>query len=222
MEQLFLALHSISTELDTERRFMNVLIAEDDDTSLIVLKNLVKRWGYEPRISKNGTEACEILLAKNGPDLAILDCQMPGLNGLDICREVRCARVADPPYLILLTGMDSKKEVVQGLEAGADDYLTKPFHNQELHARLKTGVRLLNMRMRLSERIKQLEDALCSIKLLQGLLPMCAWCKKVRNDSHYWQQVEAYLSENSDLRFTHCICPDCLKREQAKITERRP
>ncbi|MCK6473509.1 MAG: response regulator transcription factor [Planctomycetes bacterium] len=200
---------------------MEILIAEDDATAQKVLENCVRRWGYEPRTARNGAEACDILLDPKGPDLAILDCLMPVMNGLDVCRKVRGTRVADPPYLILLTGKDAKEDVVCGLEAGADDYLTKPFHNQELHARIKTGVRLLNMRMRLSDRIKQLEDALLRIKILQGLLPMCAWCKKVRNDSHYWQQVETYISEHSDIRFTHCICPDCLKREQAKITGKR-
>lgn len=201
---------------------MEVLLADDDSTSLCLLENLIARWGFKPRTTSIGNEACEILLDPKGPDLAILDCIMPGMSGLDVCRKVRLVRVADPPHLILLTGKDSKGDVVSGLEAGADDYLIKPFHNQELHARLNAGLRLINMRTRLSERIMQLEDALSRIQVLQGLLPMCAWCKKIRNDSQYWQHVETYLTEHCDLRFTHCICPDCLKREQLKIAEKGP
>jgi sigma-B regulation protein RsbU (phosphoserine phosphatase) len=95
------------------------------------------------------------------------------------------------------------------LEAGADDYLTKPFDPQELRARIKVGERILGLQTSLAERVTELEDALSRVKQLQGLLPICSYCKKIRDDQNYWEQVESYISKHTEAQFSHGICPDC-------------
>src|SRR5262249_43771747 len=146
---------------------------------------------------------------------------MPEMDGVEVCGRIRGEAPADPPYLLLLTAKGSKEEIITGLEAGADDYLTKPFDRDELHARLRVGIRILDMQRTLAGRVHELEKALAKVRQLQGLIPICAYCKKIRDDQNYWQQVEAYVSSHCEVRFTHGICPACLeevvKPELAKL-----
>jgi len=122
---------------------MRILIAEDDATSRRYLKKLLERWGYEVNTAVDGTEAWVALRAENPPRLAILDWMMPGKDGLQLCAEIR--RIKDSPYtyIILLTARHEKADIVRGLDAGADDYITKPFDPSELRARLRAGRRIL-------------------------------------------------------------------------------
>jgi response regulator RpfG family c-di-GMP phosphodiesterase len=134
---------------------------------------------------------------------------MPGLDGLEICRRVRALPTRQPPYLILLTVRDSRQDMVAGLQGGADDYIAKPFDREELRARLQTGRRILRLQRDLAEQLRQSEAALSQVKQLQGLLPICSYCKKIRDDQNYWRQVEEYISAYSEARFSHGICPTC-------------
>jgi response regulator RpfG family c-di-GMP phosphodiesterase len=109
----------------------------------------------------------------------------------------------------LLTARASREDKIQGLQAGADDYITKPFDPQELRARVQVGIRVLELQGALAQRVRELEEALSRVKQLQGLLPICSYCKKIRNDRNYWQQVEGYITEHSEAQFSHGICPDC-------------
>ncbi len=99
-----------------------------------------------------------------------------------------------------------------GLQAGADDYVVKPFHTAELKARLQVGQRVLELQAALRRRIEDLRQALTRVNQLRGLLPICAYCKKIRDDHDYWQQLETYLSQHSEALFSHSICPDCYER----------
>jgi DNA-binding response OmpR family regulator len=141
--------------------------------------------------------------------LAILDWMMPGLDGVEVCRRVRRGATATPPYLILLTAKGRREDIVTGLRSGADDYVTKPFNREELRARVQVGIRIVELQHSLADRVKALEEALTRVKQLQGLLPICSYCKKIRDDRNYWQQVENYISEHSEAQFSHSICPDC-------------
>ena len=145
------------------------------------------------------------------PRLAVLDWVMPGVDGAEINRRLRQRLTPTPPYVLLLTGRDGKADVVAGLQAGANDYVTKPFDREELRARIKVGRTVVELQQALADRIRELEDALSRVKQLQGLLPICCYCKKVRDDHNYWQQVEHYLAHHGDLRFSHSICPDCMR-----------
>jgi phosphoserine phosphatase RsbU/P len=190
----------------------HVLIAEDDPVSRRLLESTLRRWGYDLTVTTDGEEAWRLLRAADVSLLAVLDWMMPGLDGVEICRRVRSLRGPTPPYLILLTAKTRRQDVVEGLEAGADDFIGKPFDRDELRARLNVGVRILGLQRRLAERVHDLEAAMSRVKQLQGLLPMCAYCKKIRDDRNYWQQVEEYVSAHSDAQFSHGICPDCYDR----------
>jgi sigma-B regulation protein RsbU (phosphoserine phosphatase) len=188
---------------------MKVLIAEDKPDSRQLLQIMVSKWGYEPVATRDGAEAWEALRREDAPQLALLDIMMPELDGLEVCRRVRAERAPVPTYIIMLTARTLPREIVTGLEAGADDYLTKPFDSSELRARIKVGERILDLQRNLLMRVTELEEALARVKQLQGLLPICSYCKKIRDDQNYWQQVESYISNHSEVQFSHGICPDC-------------
>lgn len=199
---------------------MKILVAEDDPISRELMRVYLGRWGYEPLLLQNGAEALAQLIAPDAPMLAILDWMMPEKDGLQVCREVRAANLQRPLYIILLTAKSAKDDLLQGFEAGADDYVTKPFEPSELRARVRAGVRIVELQTALSDRIHELEEAMSRIKTLQGLLPICAWCKKVRDEKDYWQRVETYVASHTEARFTHSICPEC-KQKQLEIIKQQ-
>jgi len=188
---------------------MRILIAEDDLVSRKMLDATLARWGYEVVITCDGEAAWQALQQADAPRIAILDWMMPGLDGVDVCRRVRARESGDPAYILLLTAKGNKADIVSGLEAGADDYIVKPFDREELRARLQAGIRIVTLQAALALRVRELEEAIGRVRTLQGLLPICSYCKRVRNDGDYWQQVESYVSDHSDARFSHGICPDC-------------
>ena len=188
---------------------MRILIAEDDLMSRRLLERTLTHLGHETVSVGDGRAAWEALSRADGPKLAILDWMMPELDGAEVCRRLRATEPAEPPYLILLTARQQKEDVIEGLESGADDYITKPFHKRELQCRVQAGVRILELRQRLSERVCELEQALAQVKELKGLLPICCYCKKIRDDGLYWQQVETYFEAHTAVEFSHGICPDC-------------
>jgi DNA-binding response OmpR family regulator len=188
---------------------MRILIAEDDAVSRRRLEATLQKWGYEVLAVEDGLAAWEVLQGEMPPPLAILDWMMPGMDGIEVCRKVRERSPSRPLYIIVLTARGSREDVVAGLQAGGDDYVTKPFDREELHARVKVGLRVLQLQMNLADRVRELEEALARVKQLQGLLPICSYCKRIRADQNYWQQVEGYISEHSDAVFSHGICPEC-------------
>lgn len=186
-----------------------ILVADDDPVSLRILQKALEKWGHEVVAATDGTQAWQVLTRPEAPPMAILDWMMPGMNGPTICRRTRNGLSTAVPYLILLTARASEIDVVAGLEAGANDYVTKPFHYAELRARVRVGVRVLSLQGRLAEQVRDLELALHQVKQLRGLLPICMYCKKIRNDGDYWEQVETYISEHTEAEFSHGICPEC-------------
>jgi DNA-binding response OmpR family regulator len=142
---------------------------------------------------------------------------LPEVDGLEICRRVRSTPTGRAIYIILLTTRSRKEDVIAGLDGGADDYITKPFEREELRARIRAGSRIVELQLSLADRMAELEGSLARIKQLHGLLPMCAWCKKVRDDQNYWQEVECYIASHSDARFTHGICPACMENVKSGL-----
>lgn len=191
---------------------MKILIAEDDPVSRKLLETLLIKWGYEVVVTCDGEQAWEKLHQKDSPKLAILDWMMPGIDGVEVCRKAREADSTKTTYIILITAKGSKEDIVEGLQAGADDYLTKPVNSKELQARLQVGIRILELQNSLADRVTELEKALSHIKTLQGFLPICSYCKKIRNDQDYWEQVEGYITKHSEVVFSHGICPDCYEK----------
>ena len=188
---------------------MRVLIAEDDRVTARVLFEAVKSWGYDVTVAGDGREALAALELDNPPELALLDWMLPGLDGPEVCRMLRSTEVAST-YLILLTSKSDRADVVAGLQAGADEYLVKPVDQEELRARLHAGARIVDLQHRLASQVQELGAALASIRKLTGLLPICAYCKAIRDDSNYWHRVEEFVSEHSDATFSHGICPKCM------------
>jgi len=189
---------------------MRILIAEDDLTSRNILAALLKKKGHEVMETTNGTDAWTVMQKPDAPRMAILDWMMPEMDGLEVVRRIRELQTEQPPYLIMLTAKGEKSDIVVGLDAGADDYLVKPFDAGELKARIEVGRRIVDLQMRLAEQVKALQQALKHIKTLQGIIPICSFCKKIRNDKGYWDQVEAYVGKHSQAEFSHSICPECM------------
>jgi CheY-like chemotaxis protein len=182
---------------------VRILIADDDRLSTMMLGRALEQWGFEIVVAHDGAAAWETIVGDKPPALAILDWMMPQIDGVDLCRRVRATSLPSPVYLILLTARNSRADLVAGLEAGADDYLTKPFDPDELRARIHVGRRTLAL--------------IANIKRLTGLLPICSYCKRIRSDHNYWEQVESYISEHTDALFTHGICPSCMLKVVAEL-----
>jgi len=177
---------------------VRILIADDDRMSTMMLGRSLEAWGFEVIVVHDGTAAWECISGPNPPELTIADWMMPGLDGIELCRRIRAAVLPLPVYVILLTARSSRQDLVAGLDAGADDYLTKPFDPDELRARIHVGQRTLGL--------------IANIKRLTGLLPICSYCKRIRSDHDYWEQVESYITEHTDAVFSHGICPPCLAK----------
>jgi sigma-B regulation protein RsbU (phosphoserine phosphatase) len=188
---------------------MKILIAEDERISRYLLENTLATWGYEVVVARNGVEAWEVLQQPDAPHLGILDWMMPGMDGVEVCRRARQVETCTPPYLILLTAKGTKANIVEGLSNGANDYITKPFDRNELRARVQVGVTVVQLQQNLAKRVSELEAATAHVKLLQGILPICSYCKHVRDDQNYWQTVETYISDHSEAKFSHSVCPQC-------------
>ncbi len=133
---------------------MKILIADDNPTCRMILQAILTKWNYEVIITSNGEEAYSVFQQDDPPQLAVLDWEMPGINGADLCRKLRAQEQKKPLYLILLTGKDQRKDVIQGLEAGADDYISKPYNNEELRARISVGRRMVVLQNKMRERDK--------------------------------------------------------------------
>jgi len=191
---------------------VKVLIAEDDVVSRRMLQVFLVRWGYQVVVATDGAEAWRVMESEDPPRLAIIDWMMPVMDGIEICRRERETHLASPAYIILLTARRGNEDIVKGLEAGADDYIVKPFNREELRARVRVGVRIIDLQNSLAGRVSELERAMAGVKQLQGLLPICCYCKKIRDDQNYWQQVEGYISKHSEAQFSHGVCPDCFEK----------
>ena len=198
---------------------MKILIADDNQFYRLALKSILIEWGYDVIEAKDGNEAWEVLRAAGAPKLAILDWMMPGMDGPDVCRRVRADLPLANMYLLLVTARESRGDVIAGLDAGADDYIIKPFDPDELRARVAVGARVLGLQQKLAERVTELQAALSNVKQLRGLLPICSYCKRIRGDDQYWQQVEGYIAQHSDAQFSHGICPTCYATVSSEIDE---
>jgi len=198
---------------------VKILIAEDEPLSRRLLQHVLTEHGHEVIVTSDGIQAWEVLQAEDAPHLAVVDWMMPGLTGLQLCNLVHEAPDADLKYLILLTAKGEKADIVRGLAAGANDYVTKPFDKDELRARVDVGVRMIQLQIRLADRIRELQEALAHVNQLKGIIPICAQCKKIRDDQNYWQRVEKYIAKNVDAKFTHGLCPDCAEAVRVEADE---
>jgi sigma-B regulation protein RsbU (phosphoserine phosphatase) len=199
---------------------MKILIAEDDEISKKMLQTILIREGHAVVAVEDGVKALEAI-QKSTPDILITDWMMPQLDGLELCRRVRALHLPSYLYIILLTALTEKEKITEGLNAGADDYVTKPYDRTELLARVNSGERILQLERSLRQKNAELTETLAQVKQLKGLLPICMYCKKIRKDENYWQQIEQYLVENSEADFSHSICPECMEEHFPDSSKRK-
>ncbi|MCL2179062.1 MAG: response regulator [Proteobacteria bacterium] len=187
----------------------NILVAEDESVTRMLFIHQLSKLGFSVIAVEDGTKAWEVLQTEEAPRLVILDWSMPGIDGPTLCGLIR--QQTTYRYILLVTARSRKEDIISGLDAGADDFLTKPVHIGEFHARLRVGQRLLELEETLESKIHQLSAALEHVKQLQGLLPICMHCKRVRNDEQIWERVETYIEQRSGATFSHALCNECLE-----------
>lgn len=190
---------------------MRVLIAEDDAVSLRLLERTLQKWGHETMAARDGAEAWRIIESEEDPPpMWILDWMMPGKEGIELCKRARMLRLPVTPYIILLTSLCKDTDIYQGLEAGANDYITKPFEHGELKARINVGVRMLELQRQLSQRIEELQSTLDELRELRGLIKLCAHCGNLLRSEPDWQMQERYVARHPGASYSHGICEACL------------
>lgn len=191
---------------------MRMLIADDSQLLRLYIVAALEPLGHEILEAATGPEALAVLTGPHPPALAILDWIMPDLDGPEVCQRVRQTPLAFQPYLILMSQKDAKEDVIHGLGMGANDYVSKPFHEGELRARVEVGERVVRLERTLRDRIQALEAATAHVRALQGILPICMYCHRIRNDQESWQRLESYITEHSEATLSHGLCPDCAPR----------
>jgi len=177
---------------------VKILAVDDDAVSRAVLRQALHRLGHEVIEARDGVAAWQ-LLQREPARVVVSDWTMPRSDGLELCRKIRGRVGADYIYFILVTSRDATQEnQTAAADAGIDDFLTKPLDFPELWTRLRVAERIL----RYTTQVRQLEE----------MLPICSYCKKIRDDRNYWQQLEGYISERTGSDFSHSVCPDCYQR----------
>lgn len=183
---------------------MNILIAEDDSVGRLTLQSVLRAGGYHVTAVSDGQEALDAWRLTEAR-VVISDWMMPELDGLELCRRIRAERAQLYTYFILLTGRGGKESFLTAMQSGIDDFITKPVDADELKARLGVAERILGMRQR--------------IDALEGLLPICSYCKRIRSETDVWTELEGYIETQSQAEFSHGICPDCyMSRVEPNLT----
>jgi len=215
----------------SERKVPVILIVDDTNITREVMAKILSKEGYRIETAMNGRQALDIA-GKVYPDLVLLDVVMPEMDGYEVCRILKESPETKDIPIIFITVKNEMEDIVKGFEAGAVDYVTKPFNSVELLVRVRTHLELkrkrdnekvliCRLKATLSERkrteeereklIVELREALSKIKTLSGMLPICSSCKKIRDDRGYWNQIESYIMCHSEAEFSHSICPECAK-----------
>ncbi|RJR17901.1 MAG: DNA-binding response regulator [Desulfobacteraceae bacterium] len=191
---------------------ISILVVDDDPEILFATARVLQSAGYEVKKAETG-EQCLLNLSEKTFDLVLLDVVLPDMSGHEVCRKIKNSEEMRGTYVLMASGMKtSSDDQSEGLETGADGYFTRPIANRELLARIQAMVRIINAERERDRLIKELKDALANVKTLRGLLPICASCKKIRDDRGYWTQVEVFIGNHSEADFSHGICPDCMKK----------
>lgn len=193
-----------------------ILVVDDQPANLKVLMQVLQDADFHILIANSGKRALQ-LVSRQLPDIILLDVMMSGIDGFETCRRLKQNPETAAIPVIFMTALNNLDDELNGFDAGGVDYITKPFHQQKVLARLKAQLTIRRQQQIILEKNEQLNRALAEIKQLSGILPICCKCKKVREDNGYWKQVERYISEHSDAEFTHGFCPECYEEEISRI-----
>lgn len=182
----------------------SILIVDDQPGNIKVLLSFLEKNLFQVYVADSGERALSTL-ENLQPDLILLDVMMPVMDGFTVCKEIKKIEKQANIPVIFMTALDDIQDKLAGFDAGGVDYITKPFHQVEVLARINTHILL-------RRREVELHNALNEIKVLREILPICSSCKSIRDDSGYWSQLEVYMREHSDILFSHGICPECAKK----------
>jgi DNA-binding response OmpR family regulator len=200
-----------------------ILVTDDDPEILLLTTRVLRRAGYEVLEASSGSECLQVVRTYC-PDLVVLDVQLTDMTGVEVCRRIKADQDLQNTFVILISGIrTSSDSQAVGLNLGADGYIVRPVSNKELLARVQSMERIKRAEDALREKEKQqekliadLQEALVEIKTLKGFIPICASCKKIRDDEGYWDQLEAYISKHTDAVFSHGLCPECAEQYRAE------
>ena len=204
---------------------MSILIVDDSPDQQALLRSILGKAGHTDVLSADSAQAAAQVLNLDGDsatqniDLILMDVLMPGQDGVETCRQIKhCAHLEDIP-VIMVTAKSDLSNLQDAFAAGAMDFISKPVNSIELLARVSSALllkqemdRRKNRELELRRSNEELQKALKEVKVLRGLIPICASCKKVRNDGGFWQQLEEYLGEHSEAEFSHGLCQPCIKK----------
>lgn len=185
-------------------RKQTVLIVDDEPGNIRILSELLHAE-YNILAATEGETALQIARSGHPPDLVLLDVVMPGTDGYEVCKKLKKDDRTKNIPVIFITVLGDEQAETKGFELGAIDYVTKPFSPVVVKARIKTHLERQQL-------IRDLQASLTQVKTLSGMLPICASCKKIRNDEGYWEQIEVYIRDRSTVDFSHGICPDCINK----------
>jgi DNA-binding response OmpR family regulator len=220
-----------------------ILVVDDTPTALKLLTDTLTAEGYEVRPANSG-ELAMASVALKPPELILLDIRMPGMDGYEVCRRLKSREESRDIPIIFISALTEVEDRVEGFRLGAVDFITKPFQREELLARVRTHLELrrlnstlkqqkaelqqANTRLKteISERtaveeelavkVTELEATLARVKQLEGIIPICMYCKKIRDDKDSWSAVELYITEHSEAFFSHGVCPECMEKLKAE------
>ncbi len=189
---------------------MKILIVDDIPENISALAIALESEGFDLKTAASGEEALQ--MAENYlPDLILLDIRMTGMDGFETCRTLKKSDATKDIPVIFLTVSKESEDIDRGFTCGGVDYISKPFRQEEVCARVRTHLYLRALLKQKERLIVELQGALAEVKTLSGLLPICSYCKKIRDDKGYWNQIETYIRQRSEAEFTHSICPNCAK-----------
>jgi YesN/AraC family two-component response regulator len=201
---------------NTKKIDVSVLYVEDEPVTRSTIAAMLERQITTVLQAGNGREGLESFQAHR-PEVVVTDIRMPVMSGLDMAREIKA--LAPRTHVIVTTAHNDTEFFLDAIDIGIDQYVLKPVDRDRLFAAIRKSQEVLSLERTIrfkdveqKKLIKELQDALQNIKTLQGLIPICASCKKIRDDKGYWNQIEAYISEHSSAEFSHGICPECAKK----------
>ncbi len=189
----------------------DILIVDDTPEDLTILKSMLEEQNYQVRPAINGEVALRAVRSYL-PEIILLDILMPEMDGYEFCRQLKSYKGTDSIPIIFISALAELNDKVKAFSSGGVDFITKPFQDKEVLARVKTHLTICRMHKQLEKKNDSLLKALIEINTLQGFIPMCAWCKKIRDDAGFWNQVDEYFAERSDATFSQGICPDCIDK----------